>query len=142
MLSSTRWTGATLGHRHPYETDVDLTGPLEDWNAHLFPARDKAAPASAANGASAADSARWTDDQVWSWPTVVAMPAIATVLALWWLLAQPRRTHPGDLSVGAPAPGGVELREGALSDAVARRHRAPAGGPASTRTHERLVPPP
>ncbi|MFB7172116.1 alkaline shock response membrane anchor protein AmaP [Streptomyces sp. NPDC056254] len=65
-----------------------------------------------------ADRTRWTDE-VWWWPTVIAVLAVVTVLALWWLLAQLRRTHPGDLSVGAPALDGVELREGALSDAMA-----------------------
>ncbi|MFG2485001.1 hypothetical protein ACGFSI_19880 [Streptomyces virginiae] len=35
---------ATLGDRPLYEVDVDLTGPLADWNAHLSLVRDKAAP--------------------------------------------------------------------------------------------------
>ncbi|MFC9818025.1 alkaline shock response membrane anchor protein AmaP [Streptomyces virginiae] len=65
-----------------------------------------------------ADRTRWTDE-VWWWPTVIAVLAIVTVLALWWLLAQLHRTHPGNLSVGAPALDGVELTEGALSNAIA-----------------------
>ncbi|MFC9817171.1 alkaline shock response membrane anchor protein AmaP [Streptomyces virginiae] len=65
-----------------------------------------------------ANRTRWTDE-VWWWPTVIAVLAVATLLALWWLLAQLRRTHPGDLSVGDPARDGVELRERALSDAIA-----------------------
>ncbi|MFD9270496.1 hypothetical protein ACFWB1_19435 [Streptomyces goshikiensis] len=33
-----------LGDRPLYEADVDLTGPLADWNAHLSLARDRAVP--------------------------------------------------------------------------------------------------
>ncbi|MGW6843847.1 hypothetical protein [Streptomyces sp. NPDC054958] len=36
------WTD--VGDRPLYEADVDLTGPLADWNAHLSLVRDKAAP--------------------------------------------------------------------------------------------------
>ncbi|WP_329107066.1 alkaline shock response membrane anchor protein AmaP [Streptomyces sp. NBC_01439] len=65
------------------------------------------------------DRTRWTD-QDWWWPAVIAALALITLLALWWLLAQLRRTHPGNLPVGAPtAVDGVELREHALSDALA-----------------------
>ncbi|MGW3327831.1 hypothetical protein [Streptomyces virginiae] len=35
---------AAGGDRPLYEADVDLTGPLADWNAHLSLVRDKAAP--------------------------------------------------------------------------------------------------
>ncbi|MFE7093369.1 hypothetical protein [Streptomyces erythrochromogenes] len=35
---------ATLGDRPLCEADVDLTGPLADWHAHLSLLRDKAAP--------------------------------------------------------------------------------------------------
>lgn len=35
---------ATVGDRPLCEADVDLTGPLADWNAHLSLVRDKAAP--------------------------------------------------------------------------------------------------
>ncbi|MFB6999286.1 hypothetical protein ACFCXF_14565 [Streptomyces virginiae] len=46
------WRGAAeypldwdaVGDRPLYEADVDLTGPLADWNAHLSLVRDKAAP--------------------------------------------------------------------------------------------------
>ncbi|MGW9072871.1 alkaline shock response membrane anchor protein AmaP [Streptomyces yangpuensis] len=65
-----------------------------------------------------ADRTRWTDE-IWWWPTVIAVLAVAVLLALWWLLAQLHRTHPGELSVGEPALDGVELREGALSDVMA-----------------------
>ncbi|MFD7787705.1 hypothetical protein ACFV4Q_32140 [Streptomyces nojiriensis] len=34
---------AAVGDRPLYEADVDLTGPLADWNAHLSLVRDKAA---------------------------------------------------------------------------------------------------
>ncbi|MFE2165886.1 hypothetical protein ACFXB3_12580 [Streptomyces sp. NPDC059447] len=33
---------ATIGDQPVYETDVDLTGPLADWDAHLSLVRDKA----------------------------------------------------------------------------------------------------
>ncbi|MFJ6784423.1 alkaline shock response membrane anchor protein AmaP [Streptomyces yangpuensis] len=65
-----------------------------------------------------ANRTRWSDE-VWWWPTVIAVLAVVALLALWWLLAQLRRTHPGDLSVGNPARDGVELRERALGDAIA-----------------------
>ncbi|MEU9418113.1 alkaline shock response membrane anchor protein AmaP [Streptomyces sp. NPDC048272] len=64
------------------------------------------------------DRTRWTD-QGWWWPTVIAVLAIVVLLALWWLLAQLRRTHPGRIPVGEPPADGVELRERALSDALA-----------------------
>ncbi|MGW4688090.1 alkaline shock response membrane anchor protein AmaP [Streptomyces sp. NPDC004244] len=64
-----------------------------------------------------ADRTRWTDEGWW-WPAVIAGLAVLTLLALWWLLAQLRRTHPGNLSVGVPEQDGVELREDALSDAM------------------------
>ncbi|MFD9082955.1 hypothetical protein [Streptomyces erythrochromogenes] len=35
---------ATVGDRPLYDADVDLTGPLADWNAHLSLVRDKTAP--------------------------------------------------------------------------------------------------
>ncbi len=66
-----------------------------------------------------ADRTRWADEGWW-WPAVIAVLAVVTLLAVWWLLAQLRRTHPGTLSVGgAHAVDGVELREGALGDALA-----------------------
>ncbi|MFJ4865345.1 alkaline shock response membrane anchor protein AmaP [Streptomyces sp. NPDC088748] len=66
-----------------------------------------------------ADRTRWADEGWW-WPAVIAVLAIVTLFAVWWLLAQLRRTHPGALSVGGTdAVEGVELREGALGDALA-----------------------
>ncbi|MFF4391836.1 hypothetical protein ACFY0G_34425 [Streptomyces sp. NPDC001552] len=46
------WRGAAeypldwdaVGDRPLYEADIDLTGPLADWNAHLSLVRDKAVP--------------------------------------------------------------------------------------------------
>ncbi|MFE6838594.1 hypothetical protein ACFVFI_27615 [Streptomyces sp. NPDC057705] len=46
------WRGAAeypldwdvIGDRPLYEADIDLTGPLVDWNAHLSLVRDKAVP--------------------------------------------------------------------------------------------------
>ncbi|MFD3538596.1 alkaline shock response membrane anchor protein AmaP [Streptomyces sp. NPDC058662] len=67
----------------------------------------------------AADRTRWTA-QGWWWPVVIAALALVVLLALWWLLAQLRRAHPGHVPLGGPPPvDGVELREGALSDALA-----------------------
>lgn len=66
-----------------------------------------------------ADRTRWTDEGWW-WPVVIAVLAIVVLLALWWLLAQLRRTHPGHIPLGgSPAVEGVELRERALSEALA-----------------------
>ncbi|MFE5675340.1 alkaline shock response membrane anchor protein AmaP [Streptomyces erythrochromogenes] len=66
-----------------------------------------------------ADRARWTANDWW-WPAAVAALAVVLLLALWWLLAQLRRSHPGPLTVGEKtAVDGVELREGALSNALA-----------------------
>lgn len=71
----------------------------------------------------AADRTRWVEEGWW-WPAVIAFLAVVVVLALWWLLAQLRRTHPGSLPVGGDrAVDGVELREGALSDALAAEAR-------------------
>ncbi|MET9465677.1 alkaline shock response membrane anchor protein AmaP [Streptomyces sp. NPDC006544] len=65
------------------------------------------------------DRTRWTDEGWWG-PTVIAVLAVVVLLALWWLLAQLRRTHPGHIPVGGPpAVEGVELRERVLSDALA-----------------------
>ncbi|KMO93455.1 alkaline shock response membrane anchor protein AmaP [Streptomyces roseus] len=71
---------------------------------------------------------RWTD-QGWWWPVAIAVLVVIAVLALWWLLAQLRRTHPGRLRLGRPsAPAdGVELNERALGDALAADARGQAG---------------
>ncbi|MET9887557.1 alkaline shock response membrane anchor protein AmaP [Streptomyces sp. NPDC006430] len=75
----------------------------------------------------AADHNGWTDEGWW-WPAVIAALAIVVLLALWWLLAQLRRTHPGHIPIaGPPAVDGVELRERALSDALAADARQQAG---------------
>ncbi|MFD7133775.1 alkaline shock response membrane anchor protein AmaP [Streptomyces sp. NPDC059894] len=66
-----------------------------------------------------ADRARWSG-QGWWWPAVIAALAVVVLLALWWLLAQLRRRRPGALPVGGTPPQeGVELRDRALSDAIA-----------------------
>ncbi|OKK21857.1 hypothetical protein AMK16_00850 [Streptomyces sp. CB00455] len=66
-----------------------------------------------------ADRTRWVDEGWW-WPAAIAFLAVVVLLALWWLLAQLRRTHPGTMPVGGdPAVDGAELRERALSDALA-----------------------
>lgn len=66
-----------------------------------------------------ADRARWSSPGWW-WPAVIAALALAAVLALWWLLAQLHRRRPGSLPVGGTPPlEGVELRDRALSDAIA-----------------------
>ncbi|MGW6843524.1 alkaline shock response membrane anchor protein AmaP [Streptomyces sp. NPDC054958] len=65
------------------------------------------------------DRTRWADEGWW-WPVVIAVLALVLLLALWWLWAQLRRTHPGHTPVGGPpAVEGVELRERALGDALA-----------------------
>ncbi|MEU2391429.1 alkaline shock response membrane anchor protein AmaP [Streptomyces sp. NPDC007369] len=75
----------------------------------------------------AGDRTRWTDEGWW-WPAVIAALAIIVLLALWWLLAQIRRTHPGRIPVaGTPDLHGVELRERALSDALAADARKQSG---------------
>ncbi|MFE9093738.1 alkaline shock response membrane anchor protein AmaP [Streptomyces sp. NPDC007264] len=67
-----------------------------------------------------ADRARWSSQGWWWWPAVIAALALVALLALWWLLAQLRRRRPGVLPVGGTPPQeGVELRDRALSDAIA-----------------------
>ncbi|MFJ4514557.1 alkaline shock response membrane anchor protein AmaP [Streptomyces sp. NPDC088816] len=67
-----------------------------------------------------ADRARWSSQGWWWWPAVIAALAVFALVALWWLLAQLRRRRPGGLSVGGTPPQeGVELRDRALSDAIA-----------------------
>ncbi|MBT2511788.1 alkaline shock response membrane anchor protein AmaP [Streptomyces sp. ISL-98] len=68
---------------------------------------------------SAGDRTRWTDEGWW-WPVVIAVLAVIVLLALWGLLAQLRRTHPGRMPIGGTPPTeGVELRDHALSDVIA-----------------------
>lgn len=67
-----------------------------------------------------ADRARWSSQGWWWWPAVIAALVLAALLALWWLLAQLSRRRPGSLPVGGTPPQeGVELRDRALSDAIA-----------------------
>ncbi|MER5668719.1 alkaline shock response membrane anchor protein AmaP, partial [Streptomyces mirabilis] len=67
-----------------------------------------------------ADRARWSGQGWWWWPAVIAALTLVALLALWWLLAQLHRRHPGALPVGGTPPQeGVELRDHALSDAIA-----------------------
>ncbi|MES4890857.1 alkaline shock response membrane anchor protein AmaP [Streptomyces sp. NPDC096012] len=98
----------------------------------------------------AADRARWSSQGWWWWPAVIAALALVALLALWWLLAQPRRRRPGALPVGGTPPQeGVELRDRALSDAIATEagalpgvERAAVrltGRPARFRTHVMLT---
>jgi hypothetical protein len=69
---------------------------------------------------SSADQARWSSQGWWWWPAVIAALTLITVLALWWLLAQLPRRHPGGIPVGgSPPQKGIELRGSALSDAIA-----------------------
>ncbi|MBT2471788.1 alkaline shock response membrane anchor protein AmaP [Streptomyces sp. ISL-66] len=85
---------------------------------------------------SAADRTRWTSEGWW-WPAAIAALALVFLLALWWLLAQLRRTHPGHISLGGPAAvDDVELRERALSDALAADIRRQPG---VTRARARMV---
>jgi hypothetical protein len=97
-----------------------------------------------------ADRARWSSQGWWWWPAVIAALVLTALLALWWLLAQLRRRRPGSLPVGGtPPPDGVELRDRALSDAIAAEAGALpgvddaavriTGRPAQHRTRIRLT---
>ncbi|MQY40814.1 hypothetical protein SRB17_88470 [Streptomyces sp. RB17] len=71
----------------------------------------------------ARDRTRWSGEDWW-WPAVIAALVIVIALALWWLIAQLGRPHPGGLPVGGPHHlQGVELREHALRDALAEDTR-------------------
>ncbi|MFJ4523702.1 alkaline shock response membrane anchor protein AmaP [Streptomyces sp. NPDC088810] len=97
-----------------------------------------------------ADRARWSSQGWWWWPAVIAALVLAAALALWWLLAQLGRRRPGSLPVGGTPPQeGVELRDSALSDAIATEAGALpgvdratvriTGRPARHRTRVRLT---
>ncbi|MFD8818864.1 alkaline shock response membrane anchor protein AmaP [Streptomyces sp. NPDC059627] len=97
-----------------------------------------------------ADRARWSSQGWWWWPAVIAVLVLVVLLALWWLLAQLRRRRPGALPVGGTPPReGIELRDRALSDAIAAEagalpgveHAAVriTGRPAHPRTRVRLT---
>ncbi|MGW3263490.1 alkaline shock response membrane anchor protein AmaP [Streptomyces sp. NPDC001056] len=74
-----------------------------------------------------ADRARWSS-QGWWWPAVIAALVLTALLALWWLLAQLSRHRPGSLPVGGTPPQeGVELRDRALSEAIANEAGALPG---------------
>ncbi|MFJ4621578.1 alkaline shock response membrane anchor protein AmaP [Streptomyces sp. NPDC088812] len=99
-----------------------------------------------------ADRARWSS-QGWWWPAVIAALVLAALLALWWLLAQLSRRRLGFLPVGGTPPQeGVELRDRALSDAIANEASALpgvddatvriTGRPAHPRTPSRSPSPP
>ncbi|MET8767415.1 alkaline shock response membrane anchor protein AmaP [Streptomyces sp. NPDC004658] len=96
------------------------------------------------------DRARWSGQGWWWWPAVIAVLGLAALLALWWLLAQLSRRRPGELPVGGTSPQqGVELRDRALSDAIATEAGALpgvkraavriTGRPAHPRTHITLT---
>ncbi|MGX1547075.1 alkaline shock response membrane anchor protein AmaP [Streptomyces adustus] len=96
-----------------------------------------------------ADRTRWSS-QGWWWPAVIAALVLTALLALWWLLAQLSRRRPGSMPVGGTSPQeGVELRDRALSDAIAAESGALpgvddaavriTGRPGHHRTHIRLT---
>ncbi|MGW2642453.1 alkaline shock response membrane anchor protein AmaP [Streptomyces sp. NPDC001348] len=75
-----------------------------------------------------ADRARWSNQGWWWWPAVIAALVLTALLALWWLLAQLSRHRPGSLPVGGTPPQeGVELRDRALSEAIANEAGALPG---------------
>ncbi|BBC93103.1 alkaline shock response membrane anchor protein AmaP [Streptomyces griseofuscus] len=80
-----------------------------------------------------ADRARWSGQGWWWWPAVIAALALTALLALWWLLAPLHRRRPGSLPVGdTPSQEGVDLRDRALSEAIANEAGAlPGVGDAS-----------
>lgn len=63
----------------------------------------------------AAQRTRYVDHSWW-WPVVFGGLAVATLLALWWLLAQLHQGATGDLPV--PAPTGTRVRGNALAQAI------------------------
>ncbi|MFF9085892.1 alkaline shock response membrane anchor protein AmaP [Streptomyces sp. NPDC014991] len=97
-----------------------------------------------------ADRVRWSGQGWWWWAAVIAALTLVAALALWWLLSQLGRRRPGPLPVGGTPPQeGVELRDRALSDAIAAEagalpgveHAAVriTGRPAHPRTHVGLT---
>ncbi|MGW3132482.1 alkaline shock response membrane anchor protein AmaP [Streptomyces sp. NPDC001123] len=75
-----------------------------------------------------ADRARWSSQGWWWWPAVIAALVLTALLALGWLLAQLSRRRPGSLPVGGTPPQeGVELRDRALSEAIANEAGALPG---------------
>lgn len=66
---------------------------------------------------SEADRTRWRSDGWW-WPTVIAVLAVLVILALWWLLAQLRRSRLSEVLVDSGDGEGALLRGRALEDAL------------------------
>lgn len=57
----------------------------------------------------AAVRTRWRDE-VWWWPAVITGLVLTVAGALWWLLAQVRRSGPGSVAVPTPGAAGLRLR--------------------------------
>ncbi|GAA2152208.1 alkaline shock response membrane anchor protein AmaP [Kitasatospora kazusensis] len=68
---------------------------------------------------STASRTRWTE-RGWWWPTVITVLSLAVVGALWWLVAQLRRSGPGTVTLPTPPGRGpaLRLRGRALEDAL------------------------
>ncbi|MFF3455885.1 alkaline shock response membrane anchor protein AmaP [Streptomyces sp. NPDC002730] len=62
---------------------------------------------------SKADRYRWRDEGWW-WPTVIAVLAVLVLLAVWWLLAQLRRSRLAEVLVDSGDGEGALLRGRAL----------------------------
>ncbi|MEU9076208.1 alkaline shock response membrane anchor protein AmaP [Kitasatospora sp. NPDC004745] len=58
---------------------------------------------------SAAARGRWSG-AVWWWPVVIGGLTVIVVGTAWWLVAQLRRSGPGDISVPTPGATGLRLR--------------------------------
>lgn len=67
---------------------------------------------------SEADRDRWRGEGWW-WPTVIAVLAVLVVLALWWLLAQLRRSRLAEVLVDSGDGEGALLRGRALEGVLA-----------------------
>ncbi|MEV6396286.1 alkaline shock response membrane anchor protein AmaP [Streptomyces sp. NPDC051907] len=68
---------------------------------------------------SAADRTRWRGEGWW-WPTVIAVLAVTVVLALWWLLAQLRRSRLTEVLVDSGDGEGALLRARSLEGVLAK----------------------
>lgn len=64
-----------------------------------------------------ADRARWREEGWW-WPTVIAVLAVLVLLALWWLLAQVRRSRLAEVLVDSGDGDGALLRGRALESVM------------------------
>ncbi|WP_330238263.1 alkaline shock response membrane anchor protein AmaP [Streptomyces sp. NBC_00525] len=65
-----------------------------------------------------ADRDRWRGEGWW-WPTVIAVLAVLVILALWWLLAQLRRSRLSEVLVDSGDGEGALLRGRALESVLA-----------------------